>query len=149
MSQPRFPIRFPAGRISVDANTGCWQWLGSINGSGYAVVKLRGVQHNAHRLIYEIFMGHVPKELHVDHLCRNRGCVNPEHMDPVYPRVNIMRGEGPAAYNARKTHCKRGHPLSGENLVVDRITGKRACRTCKRATTQRYHQRKKGLLACP
>lgn len=74
-------------------------------------------------------VGPIPEGMDLDHTCRNRGCVNPEHLEPVTTQVNTLRGIGPTAENARKTHCKHGHPLEGDNLYVD-PEGKRKCRAC-------------------
>lgn len=84
---------------------------------------------SAHRFSYEFANGPVPDGLQLDHLCRNRLCVNPGHIEPVTQRVNMLRGISPAAENARKTHCMNGHPLIGTNLVL-RKSGSRGCRHC-------------------
>jgi hypothetical protein len=73
--------------------------------------------------------GPIPDGLHLDHLCKVRNCVRPSHLEAVTPRENVMRSDGVASLNARKTHCKRGHPFSGRNLYV-RPNGERACRKC-------------------
>lgn len=112
----------------------CWEWCGTVDRDGYGEISLgrkREGKARAHRAMYELEAGPVPDGMVLDHLCRNRGCVNPEHLEPVTNRENILRGEGVAAVNARKTHCLREHPLSGANLWVNR-RGQRQCRTCKR-----------------
>jgi hypothetical protein len=76
----------------------------------------------------ELFVGPIPEGLVIDHLCRNRGCINPTHMEPVTNAENVLRGEGPTAVNARKTHCKRGHPFDDVNTYV--YAKGRACRMC-------------------
>jgi len=86
----------------------------------------------AYRVTYEEFIGQIPDGLVPDHLCRRPACVNPWHLDPVPDRVNVARGAGPTAINARKEFCKNGHPLSGDNLRIE-TTGSRRCRTCVRA----------------
>jgi hypothetical protein len=109
---------------------GCWIWTGPLFKAGYGKFYLGQVNVYAHRVMYMIFVGGIPKGLHTDHLCRVRECCNPEHLEVVTCRENIMRSPiAPAAINASKTHCKRGHPLSGNNLAVD-INGGRHCRTC-------------------
>ncbi len=88
----------------------------------------------AHRFSYELANGPIPEGLQIDHLCRNRGCVRPDHMEAVTPRVNYLRGDSVPAKNARKTECKRGHPFTFQNtLVVERpgFHPSRQCRTCK------------------
>lgn len=114
---------------------GCWDWTGVRHGKPYrhyGYVGFNGVRISAHRLAYHWRYGPVPDGLTVDHLCRNTLCVNPAHLEAVTNRENILRGNGVPSRNARKTHCKRGHTLGGENLL--RLSnGDRICRTCQRA----------------
>lgn len=110
--------------------TGCWEWTGSRTAGGYGQIRRRYVVYGAHRLSYETFVGPIPEGLHLDHLCRNPPCINPEHLEPVTSRENCLRGISPAAKNAVKTHCVNGHPLTGANLAIDR--GHRACVECRR-----------------
>jgi hypothetical protein len=86
----------------------------------------------AHRVSYERYVGPIPEGAHLDHLCRNRACVNPEHLEPVSVQTNILRGVSPSAVNAAKTECLRGHPFDDENTYVC-PAGKRRCRACKTA----------------
>lgn len=132
----------------------CWYWTGSINGDGYGTFTVYGyrvgVRRNtvgAHRLVYEAMVGLIPVGLELDHRCRVRHCVNPAHLEPVPKRVNILRGEGPTAANARKTHCINGHLLP--------LTQDRHCRECaverasehKGANRARYNARRRDLRA--
>lgn len=116
--------------------SGCWRWLGYVDPNGYGRKNLRkhegGGYVYAHRWSYEQMVGPIPEGLTIDHLCRNRGCVNPEHLEPVTRGENVLRGEGPAAQAARKTHCPKGHAYEGENLYVNPNTGHRMCVTCQR-----------------
>ncbi len=91
----------------------------------------------AHRAAYELYVGPIPEGLTIDHLCRNTLCVNPAHLEAVTMRENILRGTGPSAQAARKTHCLRGHPFDDGNTLF-RATGKRVCRAC-----QRVHREKR------
>lgn len=120
----------------VDKAGACWEWTGTKSPNGYGTFKIRNTDPlYAHRISYEAIVGPIPDGLHIDHLCRNRGCVNPAHMEPVTSKVNNLRGESIAAKNARKTHCHRGHEFTPENtwLRVGKRGPCRECRTCARA----------------
>jgi HNH endonuclease len=90
-----------------------------------------------HRLVYHFTIGPLPRGLQIDHRCRNPACANVRHLDVVTCRENLMRGDTPAARNAAKSHCKRGHRLAGANLYRYR-DGRRSCRMCQTAHAQRY-----------
>jgi hypothetical protein len=105
----------------------CWLWKGRLNRNGYGEFDIDGDCGMAHRLAWLFLKGSLPKET-LDHLCRVRKCVNPDHVEDVGAVENVLRGFGPPAQNSRKTHCKRGHPLFGRNLIT-RFDG-RACRIC-------------------
>jgi hypothetical protein len=113
-------------RGSEDA---CWEWTGGKWPTGYGAFKLNGTHVNAHRVSYELLVGDIPDGLVVDHLCRNRGCVNPAHLEPVTFRENILRGEGAGAHHARKKHCLRGHTFEPPNGYTNKH-GHRLCRAC-------------------
>lgn len=122
----------------------CWEWLGSIRPDGYGMYRGR----RAHRVSYELMKGEIGQGLTIDHLCRNRSCVNPDHLEPVTGVVNTMRGESPHAKHARQTHCKHGHEFTAENII--RRKGKpkgRECRVCfnaRQRETWRQGKRKRG-----
>ena len=109
----------------------CWEWTAQRNwGYGrFALTHRKMVR--AHRFSYELHKGPIPQGLVIDHLCRNKACVNPDHLELVTNRENVLRGVGTSAVNAKKTHCKRGHHLSGDNLYVNPRDGSRHCRSCK------------------
>lgn len=114
-------------RANLDAPNGCWDWLGYRDSHGYP--RLSRVR--VHRALFELLYGPIGP-LGLDHLCRNRGCINPDHLEPTTDRTNVLRGDGPAAVNARKTHCKKGHPFSPENTYTyHRRDGRRPFRTCR------------------
>lgn len=114
----------------------CWLWTGNLNCHGYGVLDIEGRPLFAHRWGYEHFVGPIPDESVTDHLCRVRHCVNYErHLEIVTNRENILRGEGLAAINARKTHCKHGHELTPDN-VYNTAKGNRD-RRCRRCDQER------------
>lgn len=115
----------------VDASGDCWEWTGCVLQNGYGQFSDEGRRVFAHRFVWELLVGPIPEGLTIDHLCRNKICVNPDHLEPTSMRVNVLRGEGPTARNARKTICKRGHALRGSNLYVP-ASGTRQCRACRR-----------------
>jgi HNH endonuclease len=115
----------------VNKTDSCWLWTGHIaTGKGYGRIRVNGEYQKAHRVSYELFVGPIPDGLQLDHLCRVRNCVNPEHLEPVTNRENGLRGTSPIYENLKKTHCSKGHPLSGDNLYP-RTDGGRRCRICK------------------
>lgn len=131
--KPKDPIDLILRRVEI-TRLGCWLTSYKLNSAGYVVViDQRGPRKRTllgHRVVYEHFKGSVPEGLQLDHLCRDRGCVNPDHLEAVTPQVNQLRGDSVSGKNARKTHCPKDHPLSGDNLYVD-PKGKRRCRLCR------------------
>ncbi|MEE8234211.1 MAG: HNH endonuclease signature motif containing protein [Gammaproteobacteria bacterium] len=97
----------------------------------------------AHRVSYEMENGLVPKGLELDHLCRVRNCVNPQHVEPVTHKENCQRGEV-GINHRRKTHCNRGHPYSGDNLYIVPKNGKRGCKTCSRENLRKWRAKQKN-----
>ena len=108
--------------------SGCWLWLGTTKPYGYGNFAYMGESWRAHRFSYEHFKGPITKGLEVDHLCRVRSCVNPDHLEAVTHLENVRRGR--ADYNKHKTHCPKGHPYNVENTRI--YKGWRKCRTCHR-----------------
>jgi hypothetical protein len=142
--------------------SGCWIWTGCDDGNGYGAVSFRCKRWLAHRLIYMAFIGNIPEDLELDHLCRVRCCVNPRHLEPVTRAVNVARGDGcqkTVCYKGHskppkrhclwcererygwkgglpsrdRTHCPKGHEYSG----VDKL-GRRICKTCHREACRRH-----------
>lgn len=109
--------------------TGCIRYLGAVDRYGYGKTSVGSKTVSTHLAAWREIYGPVPAGLTLDHLCRDRRCWNPLHLEPVTNRENLLRGHGVAAKNARKTHCKRGHALSGGNLRV-KPNGSRVCRAC-------------------
>jgi hypothetical protein len=121
---------------------GCWLWCASVTNRGYGRFRTKAQgEVFAHRFSYEIHVGPIPEGLHLDHLCRVRRCVNPEHLEPVTCRENLLRGDTLTAANAAKTHCPKNHPYDETNTYMN--AGSRRCRTCKR-DRQREHARIHG-----
>jgi hypothetical protein len=121
----------------------CWICRGRTNGRGYAMITDGGKSLLVHQVMYQRYRGEIPIGLEPDHTCRLTLCVNPDHLEPVTHRENILRGTSPAALNAQKSHCPSGHAYDTENT---RHTpgGGRICRACHREdSTRRYHERKK------
>lgn len=122
----------------------CWEWRGSRTSGGYGHFEVGGRTVVAHRLAYRYLVGAIDDDRQLDHLCRNRLCVNPDHLEPVTARQNTLRSHNPAAINAAKTHCSVGHPFDTANTYQD-ARGQRGCRRCRAAAVARY--RAKGRIA--
>lgn len=131
--------------------SGCMEWTAGTNGVGYGMFFVRwenggNVMQLAHRWSYEYSKGPIPEGLHLDHLCRNPPCVNPEHLEAVTQRENNLRGTGMSARHAVKTHCDSGHPFSGDNLKF-RSNGRwRDCRECHRIKDRRSREAKQKAV---
>lgn len=112
----------------------CWLWTGAMSGKYYGAIKdpTRDKMLMAHRLAYVWAKGLIPVELELDHLCRVTRCVNPDHLEAVTRQINVLRGQGFAAFNAKKTHCPKGHAYTQENTHVRKDDGGRECRACDR-----------------
>jgi hypothetical protein len=124
------------GRLSTlvdkDPHTGCWLWVGTVATNGYGVLSIHDRQFKAHRVSYQLNVGPIPDGLEIDHLCRVRNCVNPDHLEPVTGRVNKLRGYSPHGINWRKSACDHGHEFIPENTRIERRGEKetRICRAC-------------------
>lgn len=137
-----------AEKISIEGDYECWVWNGTIAKTGYGLVQVyerwnreKGrseyKQFSLHRLMYEMFKEPIPAGLVINHLCENKPCCNPLHLEACTTRENNLYSDGVARRNSQKTHCKNGHPYSGDNLL--KIPRGRDCRTCQRAREHKYH----------
>jgi len=122
-------------KVRADPATGCWVWQAGCFCDGYGNFWCCGSAHRAHRFAYRQLVGPIPSWLQIDHLCRNRACVNPAHMELVTCRENLSRGVGiglgAVRFQTSKTHCPQGHPYDEQNTYIY-PTGARGCRACNR-----------------
>jgi hypothetical protein len=122
----------------------CWEWAGARLPTGYGQFFIDGHVRRAHRIAFERERGSIPQGMVLDHVCRNPPCVNPYHLDIVTQRENILRGEAPAAKNARAKMCIRGHDLTDTAITYNSPSGRRSCRLCRRLFDKRRYLSKKG-----
>ncbi len=123
-------------KVNKDGPNGCWTWTAQLSKAGYGRFRPDPYSNTgAHRYSYELHKGPIPKGLDIDHLCCNPSCVNPDHLEAVTTAENLRRveerGRSPNHYRHR-THCPKGHPLSGDNLYVARASNGGKARHCKR-----------------
>lgn len=121
--------------VEIDRETGCWNWTGSKTPQGYGRCFRKGTCMGAHRAMLMATGVKLQKGQHVDHLCNNRGCVNPEHLEPVAPKENMVRRE------KRRTHCKNGHPITEDSHYT--YGGRRRCKECHRKSMRDYQRRRR------
>ncbi len=127
----------------VNKTDGCWLWTGSLTNKGYGSFSYKGHTVQSHRYAHELLVGLVPEGLEVDHLCRNRACMNPAHLEAVTHRVNLLRGNSFSARYARVTHCPQGHLYNEANTRLSH--GRRLCRTCRNKASRTYKQQHQGV----
>lgn len=157
----------PPRKLKVDTlndnyvvnDEGCWLWQGRVDAWGYVGLWLPDEKRytKAHRYMYEQKYGPIPSRLVLDHLCHgrskdcmrgnaclHRSCINPDHLEPVASGVNILRGNGPAAQQSRRTHCIRGHEFAPDNIYWGKY-GARRCKACSKLRTARLTQERRAL----
>lgn len=141
------PVRLRE-KIWVNPKTGCWLWTGYVTKAGYA--RISGARRTSrrwvyvHRATYEFFRGKISDDLELDHLCRERSCVNPAHLEPVPHTENIARGNWKDHWYRTRTHCKKGHVLDEANIVIWKNDHRR-CRICNRENQRRRYQKARLL----
>lgn len=129
-------------KVAIDEN-GCWRWTGFISHKGYGRFRFASNVGHAHRFAYVALVGSIGEGREIDHLCRVRDCVNPEHLEAVTHAENLKRRQPNGVVrdsNGTRTHCREGHELTPEN-TYERPNGTRLCRTCKNAEKARYRAR--------
>lgn len=128
---------------------GCWLWTGRIITYGYPIIfKPRTIDHKkssilVHRWIYQQYKGQIPKGFDVHHVCNNKVCVNPNHLEALDRNTHLKKGNSPSTVNSKKTHCNRGHSL--DNAYIEKPNGKRHCIICRREYMRNYFKNHKRI----
>lgn len=139
--EPVDPIERFYGHVRKELESDCWIWIAGLDRDGYPLFRVGhgSAEQRAHRFAYTAFVGPIPTDLVIDHLCRNRACVNPAHLEAVTVAENVRRAG--VIYTANRPRCKHGHAFTPENTY--RLNGSRYCRKCKaRRERERYARRK-------
>ena len=150
-------LTYIMSRIKYDKDkqfngTLCWNWCKAINSDGYGSYMLRGKPMKAHRESYLCYYKEIPEGLEIDHLCCNKACCNPLHLEAVTHQENVKRGQsGKVGWNheCKKTHCPRGHEYTEANTkwqIINGVPKKRQCRICSKETQQRLRDKRKELV---
>lgn len=151
-SEKEFVLSRIKSRINI-TSSGCWEWQGPKSHNGYGVLSLPQnlkelLGSRVHRITYQIYVGDIPEGLQLDHLCRNRPCVNPQHVEPVTAKENIRRGETGKhnkhrgwLYQRMTTACVHGHPYDEKNTRI--YKGKKDCRECDRIRSRKKTEKRR------
>ena len=130
-------------KVKINKDSDCWEWSGELTSYGYPKIYYKGKRFRAHRVSYNIFKGVLDSGLVIDHICRNKKCVNPEHLRQVNKQINAVENSvSIAALNKAKTHCRLGHEYTQQNTRIHKNS--RHCITCDKASYVRYKLKEKG-----
>lgn len=133
-------------KIKVGKKDDCWEWLAGKSRNGYGVFSINDKSFSAHRVSWAITKGALDTSLVLDHVCRNRACVNPDHLREVSRAINAYENNSsPVVANLTKTKCIRGHDLLGDNLYIAPASGDRACRKCRMFADRKYKAKRRVL----
>lgn len=136
-------------RIKILDN-GCWEWQGALSSTGYGNITHERKQYQPHRVAYELEKGNIPRGMHIDHTCKYRRCINPEHLELVTPTENTRRGgmrDALLRRHAARTHCDKGHLLTPDNIA--HIYGPKRCLTCVQDAARRGNAKARAQLQRP
>ncbi len=128
---PNFDPQSVLSKVDFRHDEDCWEWQGNIDTYGYGTYG--HANYMVHRVVYELIVEMLEPVDTLDHLCFNRACVNPNHLEKVPFDVNVLRGNNPHAINKRKTHCLNGHEFTPENTYIHPKRGNRHCKRCQRS----------------
>ena len=130
-------------KICKNQDTKCWEWIGTKNNRGYGELFTGGQHHRklAHRISYELYKGLIPANLEIDHLCRVRHCINPDHLEAVTPKTNFARGRSLGALYKNSRFCRHGHEYTPENTLMNKANGRRECKTCRARNQKQFCER--------
>lgn len=131
-----------------EPNTGCWLWVRALNDGGYGRFCYNWTVERAHRVAWKLYRGPIPEKMQIDHLCKNRACVNPAHLEVVTQQENIRRGDAGIATKRKqkaKTHCVLGHPYEGDNLYIWARNGWRQCKECIKLRSRKNYNKSKQI----
>ncbi len=133
-------------KYKIDKKTGCWDWVASRSKKGYGQFSASGKMRSPHRLSYECHVGPIPEGLQIDHLCRNKACCNPDHLEAVTGLENVRRAlpyTKDGNWQSAKTHCPQGHEYTEENTYINEglSTANRTCRKCRKLTMDEYEKK--------
>lgn len=123
----------------IDFTEDCWIWQASLDSKGYAQFTYKGKNKRGHRVAFELMKGGLIGGMDLDHLCRNRACVKPEHLEQVTRSTNLRRGE---LWQSKKTHCPKGHSY---DYIDNR--GARRCKPCLKELAHQNYLKRKAVYA--